>query len=57
MENPGTPKIKDMVIGLEKPKRVSKNPWECKVGMGQECLRKESEPRMPKEEEMGQGSP
>ena len=28
---------------------VNKNPWECKVGMGQECLRKESEPRMPKE--------
>ena len=46
-----------MVIEPGKPKRVSKSPWECKVGMGQECLRKESGPRMPKEEEMGRGSP
>ena len=31
------PKVKDMVIGSGKPKRCSKNPWECKNGMGQGC--------------------
>ena len=29
-----------MVIGPKKPKRVSKSPWECRIG---------NEPRMPKE--------
>ena len=28
-------KVKDMVIGTEKTKKCSKNPWECKNGMGQ----------------------
>ena len=28
MESPWTPKMKDKVIGLGKPKEVSKNPWE-----------------------------
>ena len=32
-----TPKVKDMVIGLEKPKACSKSPRECKNGMGQGC--------------------
>ena len=36
---------------------VSKSPWECRVGMGQGCPRKESGLNMPREEEMGQGSP
>ena len=31
------PKVTDMVIRPGKPKRCSKNPWECKNGMGQEC--------------------
>lgn len=57
MESPWTPKVKDMIIGSEKPKRVSKSPWECRVGMGQGCLGKESGLRMPKEEKMGQESP
>ena len=30
-----TPKVKDVVIGPGKPKRLSKNPWECKIRMGQ----------------------
>ena len=32
-----TPKVKDIVIGLGKLKRFSKNPWKCKNGMGQGC--------------------
>ena len=31
------PKVTDMVIRPGKPKRCSKNPWECKNGMGQGC--------------------
>ena len=31
------PKVKDIVIGPEKPKKCSKSPWECKNGMGQGC--------------------
>ena len=46
-----------MVIGPGKPKRISKNSWECRIGVGQGCPRKENGPRMPKEEEMGRGSP
>ena len=44
---PMTTKVKDIVIGTEKPKKVSKSPWKCRIGMGQRCLRKESGPRMP----------
>ena len=42
-----------MEIGSGKPNRVSKNLWECKIGIGQECVRKENGLRMLKEEEMG----
>ena len=31
MANPWTPRIKDKIIGLGKPKGVSKSSWECKV--------------------------
>ena len=43
------------MIGPGKPKKVSKNPWECRIGMGRGCPRKENGPRMLKEEEMGRG--
>ena len=26
-----SPKMKDTVIGLGKPKKISKSPWECKI--------------------------
>ena len=29
-----TPKVKDVVIGLEKSKKLSKNPQECRIRMG-----------------------
>ena len=45
-----------MVIGLRKPKRLSKGSWECRIGMGRGCLREGNGPRMPKKDEMGQGS-
>ena len=48
--------MKDKVIGSRKLKRVSKNLWECRIGMGQGCPRKENGLRMHKEKEMGQGS-
>ena len=31
MESPRAPRMKDKAIGLGKPKRVSKNPWECRI--------------------------
>ena len=40
MENPLAPRMRYKVIGPEKPKRVSKGPWESKIGKG---------PRKPKE--------
>jgi len=46
-----------MVSGPRKPKKVSKIPWERRIRMDQECPRKGNGPRMPKKEEMGQGSP
>ena len=54
--NPSTPKVKDVVIGLEKPKRLNKNPWKCRIKMGRGCSRKGNGLRVPKEEEMGLGS-
>ena len=40
MKNPSAPRMKYKVIGLGKPKRVSKSPWESRIGKG---------PRKPKE--------
>ena len=40
MEDLSAPRIRYKVIGPEKPKRVSKGPWESKIGKG---------PRKPKE--------
>ena len=51
--SPLTPKLKDVVTGLEKLKRLSKNSWEYKIRMSRGCLRKGNGSRMPKEEEMG----
>ena len=48
--------MKDKVIGPGKLKRVSKGSGEFRIGMGRGCPRKGNRPRMPKEEEMGQGS-
>ena len=45
-----------MAIGSEKPKRVSKNPCKCGIRMDRGCSRKGNGLRMPKKEEMGQGS-
>ena len=41
--------MKDKVIGLGKPKRVSKSPWESKIRKGRGCPRKVKRPRVPKE--------
>ena len=58
--------MKDTIIGLGKPKRVSKSPWECKIRkwaentqgkqMGRQCPWKANGSRMLKEKEMGQRS-
>ena len=40
MEDPSAPRMKYKVIGLGKPKRVSKGPWESRIG---------KKPRKPKE--------
>ena len=41
--------MKDKVIGLGKPKRVRKSPWERRIKKrGRGCLRKANGPRMPK---------
>ena len=40
MEDPSAPRMKYKVIGSRKPKRVSKSPWESRIGKG---------PRKPKE--------
>ena len=40
MEDPSVPRMKYKVVGPGKPKRVSKGPWENKIGKG---------PRKPKE--------
>ena len=56
MGSPSTRKVKNVVIGPGKPKRLSKSPWEYIIRMGRGCWRKRNGLRMPKEEEMGQGS-
>ena len=40
MEDPSVPRMKYKVIGLGKLKRVSKGPWESRIGKG---LRKPKE--------------
>ena len=40
--------MKDKVIGLRKPKGVSKSLWEHKIRKGRGCPRKVNGPRMPK---------
>ena len=40
MEDPSAPRMRFEVIGPRKPKRVSKGPWESKIGIG---------PKKPKE--------
>jgi len=46
-----------MVIGSRKPKRVSKSPCKCRIGMGRGCPRKENGPRMPKKAQRGRNGP
>ena len=40
MEDPSAPRMRYKIIGPRKPKRVSKSPWESRIGKG---------PRKPKE--------
>ena len=46
MEDPSTPRMRYNVIRPGKPKRVSKNPWESKMGKG---LRKPKESKWAKD--------
>ena len=49
--------MKDKVIGLGKPKGVSKSPWGCRIRKGRGCPRKVNGPRTPKRKKMGCKSP
>ena len=50
--------MKDKVIGLGKPKRVSKSPWECRIKKwAKDVQRKQMGQGCPKRKEMGQRSP
>ena len=57
MENPSAPRMKYKVIKPEKPKRVSKGPWESRIGKrAEEAPRKSNGSGMPKRK-MGHRSP
>ena len=60
VQRPIKPKVKDMVIGLKKPKIFSKNPWECKKYEGmkwvEDAPRNETSGGCPRNK-MGQGCP
>ena len=47
MGDPSAPRMRYKVIGLEKPKRVSKGPWESRIEKGPRSRRKTNRPRMP----------
>ena len=47
MEDPSAPRMRYEVIGPRKPKRVSKGPWERRIGKG---------PRKPKDDQEGNGT-
>ena len=53
MEDPSTPRTRYKVIGSGKPKRVSKGPWESKIGKG---LRKPKESKWAKDAQEGNGT-
>ena len=46
MEDPSAPRMRYKVIGLGKPKRVSKGSWESRIGKG---LRKPKESKWAKD--------
>ena len=53
MEDPSTLKMRYEVIGSRKPKRVSKGPWENRIGKGP---RKPKESKWAKDAQEGNGT-
>ena len=53
MGDPSAPRMRYKVIGLEKPKRVSKGPWESRIGKGP---RKPKESKWAKDAQEGNGT-
>ena len=53
MEDPLAPRMRYKVIGPEKPKRVSKGPWESRIGKGS---RKPKENKWAKDAQKGNGT-
>ena len=53
MEDPSAPRMRYKVIGPEKPKRVSKGPWESRIGKGP---RKPKESKWAKDAQEGNGT-
>ena len=53
MEDPSAPKMMYKVIGSRKPKKVSKDPWESKIGKGS---RKPKERKWAKDAQEGNGT-
>ena len=53
MEDPSIPRMKYKVIGLGKPKRVSKGPWESRIG---KWSRKPKESKWAKDAREGNGT-
>ena len=53
MEDPSAPRIRYKVIGPGKPKRVTKGPWESRIGKG---LRKPKESKWTKDAQEGNGT-
>ena len=53
----GTPRMRNNVIGLGKPKEFSKNPWYCKVRkMAEETQGKQMSPGRPRENKWDAGA-
>ena len=53
MGDPSAPRMRYKVIGLEKPKRVSKSPWESRIGKGP---RKPKKSKWAKDAQEGNGT-
>ena len=53
MEDSSTPRMKYKVIGSRKPKRVSKGPWESRIGKGSN---KPKESKWAKDAQEGNGT-
>ena len=53
MEDLSTPRMRYKVIGPEKPKRISKGPWESRIRKG---LRKPKERKWAKNAQVGNGT-